>query len=27
LFNAIKEGNFPKWRVSIQIMPEKEADA
>jgi catalase len=26
LFNAIKEGNFPKWRVSIQIMPEKEAE-
>jgi catalase len=26
LFNAIKEGNFPKWRVSVQIMPEKQAD-
>ena len=26
LFNAIKEGNFPKWRVSVQIMPEKEAE-
>jgi catalase len=26
LFNAIKEGNFPKWKVSVQIMPEKEAD-
>jgi len=26
LFNAIKEGNYPKWRVSVQIMPEKHAD-
>src|SRR5271156_3043141 len=26
LFNAIKEGKFPKWRVSVQIMPEKEAE-
>ncbi len=26
LFNAIQNGDFPKWRVSIQIMPEKEAD-
>jgi catalase len=26
LFNAIQSGEFPKWRVSIQIMPEKEAD-
>src|ERR1700680_3396715 len=26
LFNAIKEGNFPKWRVCVQIMPEKEAE-
>src|SRR6202049_2887113 len=26
LFNAIKEGNFPKWRVSVQIMPEKQAE-
>ena len=26
LFNAIAQGNFPKWRVSIQIMPEKDAD-
>src|SRR6267378_2389685 len=26
LFNAIKEANFPKWRVSVQIMPEKEAE-
>ena len=25
LFNAIQQGNFPKWRVSVQIMPEKEA--
>ena len=26
LFHAIKEGNFPKWRVCIQIMPEKDAE-
>jgi len=26
LFDAIKKGNFPKWRVSVQIMPEKAAD-
>jgi catalase len=26
LFDAIEEGNFPKWRVSVQIMPEKEAE-
>jgi len=26
LFNAIKEGNYPKWRVSVQIMPEKQAE-
>jgi len=26
LFNAIAKGDFPKWTVSIQIMPEKEAE-
>jgi len=26
LFEAIKRGDFPKWRVSVQVMPEKEAD-
>jgi catalase len=26
LFNAIAKGDFPKWRVSVQIMPEKEAE-
>ncbi|HXM22622.1 MAG TPA: catalase [Terriglobales bacterium] len=26
LFEAIKKGDFPKWRVSIQVMPEKEAE-
>jgi catalase len=26
LFNAIAKGDFPKWRVCIQVMPEKEAD-
>jgi catalase len=26
LFNAILHGNFPAWRVSIQVMPEKEAE-
>jgi catalase len=26
LFEAIKNGDFPKWRVCVQIMPEKEAE-
>jgi len=26
LFNSIAKGDFPKWRVCVQIMPEKEAD-
>ncbi|SER43714.1 catalase [Tranquillimonas rosea] len=26
LFNAIEEGNFPKWTLYIQVMPEKEAE-
>jgi len=26
LFNSIAKGDFPKWRVAIQIMPEKEAE-
>jgi catalase len=26
LFHAIKDGNFPKWRVCLQIMPEKDAE-
>jgi len=26
LFQAIKEGKFPKWRVCVQIMPEKDAE-
>jgi catalase len=26
LFEAIAKGNFPKWRVCVQIMPEKEAE-
>jgi catalase len=26
LFNAIAKGDFPKWTVSIQVMPEKEAE-
>ena len=26
LFNAIKEGNFPKWRVCVQIMTEAQAE-
>jgi catalase len=26
LFTAIQKGDFPKWRVAVQIMPEKEAD-
>ncbi|GLB50749.1 catalase [Neptunitalea lumnitzerae] len=25
LFGAIEEGNFPKWKVQVQIMPEEEA--
>ncbi|KAA2317244.1 catalase [Pseudooceanicola sediminis] len=25
LFNAIDEGNFPKWKMMIQVMPEEEA--
>src|SRR5260370_18444674 len=25
LFDAIRTGDFPKWRVSVQIMPEQEA--
>lgn len=27
LFNAIHDGNFPEWRVCMQIMPEKEAES
>lgn len=27
LFTAIEKGDFPKWRVQIQVMPEKEAEA
>lgn len=27
LFNAIAKGDFPRWRVCIQIMPEKEAES
>jgi catalase len=27
LFNAIEQKDFPKWRVCVQIMPEKDADA
>jgi len=27
LFEAIKSGHSPKWRVCVQIMPEKEAEA
>jgi catalase len=27
LFEAIAKGDFPKWRVSVQIMPEREAEA
>jgi catalase len=27
LFNAIQKGDFPKWRVSVQIMPEKDAES
>ncbi len=26
LFDAIKKGDFPKWKVAMQIMPEKEAE-
>src|SRR5256886_15536064 len=26
LFHAIKEGKFPKWRMCVQIMPEKDAE-
>jgi catalase len=26
LFEAIRNGDFPKWRVCVQIMPEKEAE-
>lgn len=26
LFDAIQQGNFPKWQVAVQIMPEKEAE-
>lgn len=26
LFSAIEDGNFPKWDVKVQIMPEKEAE-
>src|SRR6202045_1165865 len=26
LFEAIERGDFPKWRVMIQVMPEKEAE-
>ena len=26
LFNAIEQGDFPRWRVSVQVMPEKESD-
>jgi catalase len=26
LFTAIEKGNFPRWRVSMQIMPEAEAE-
>jgi catalase len=26
LFDAIAKGDFPKWRVCVQIMPEKEAE-
>jgi catalase len=26
LFNAIEKGDFPKWRVCLQIMPEKDAE-
>ncbi len=26
LFESIKQGDFPKWRVCLQVMPEKEAE-
>ena len=26
LFNAIEKGDFPRWRVSVQVMPEKESE-
>jgi catalase len=26
LFDAIQRGDFPKWRVSVQVMPEKDAE-
>ncbi len=26
LFDAIEQGDFPKWKVMVQIMPEKDAD-
>jgi len=26
LFEAIKSGEFPKWRVCVQVMPDKDAD-
>lgn len=26
LFNSIKDGNFPKWKVQVQVMPEQDAD-
>ena len=26
LFEAIKNGEFPKWRVCVQVMPDKDAD-
>jgi catalase len=26
LFNAIEQGDFPRWRVSVQVMPEKESE-
>jgi catalase len=26
LFNALAKGDFPKWRVCVQIMPEKDAE-
>jgi len=27
LFDAIQRGDFPRWRVAVQIMPEKEAES
>ncbi|MGD9809358.1 MAG: catalase [Deferribacterales bacterium] len=27
LFKAIEKGNFPKWKLSIQVMPEEEAES